>query len=332
MYYSKIIGMGMYLPDNVVTNHDLEKLMDTSDAWIVERTGIRERRFFTEGKDTTASMATEASRIAMERAGLKPQDLDAIVFATLSPDYYFPGCAPLVMRDLGISGIAGLDIRAQCGGFVYALSIADQYIRTGTWKNVLIACSEIQSNLLELSTRGRNMAVIFGDGAAAVVLTRHTEKGVGVLSTHLHADGTYAEELYMPHPGSRRKVRLTPEMLVDGSMLPYMNGNAVFKHAVLRFTEVIYEALEANGFSVEDLDLVIPHQANLRISAYIQEKLGLPDHKIFNNIQYVGNTTAASIPLAMCEAWDKGILKPGMLLCTPAFGSGFVWGSALMRM
>lgn len=322
----------MYLPENVVTNQDLEKLMDTTDAWIVERTGIHQRRFFTEGKDTTASMATEASRMALEHAGMRPSQLDAIVFATLSPDYYFPGCAPLVMRDLGISGIAGLDIRAQCGGFIYALSVADQYIRTGMYKNVLVACSEIQSNILELSTRGRNMAVIFGDGAASVVLTRHEEQGKGVLSTHLHADGTYAEELYMPHPGSRRKVRLTPEMLEDGSMLPYMNGNAVFKHAVVRFLEVIYEALEAHNFSVQDLDLVIPHQANLRISNYIQQQLGLPDEKIYNNIQWVGNTTAASIPLAMCEAWEKGILKPGMLLCTPAFGSGFVWGSALIRM
>lgn len=322
----------MYLPENVVTNQDLEKLMDTTDAWIVERTGIHQRRFFTEGKDTTASMATEASRMALERAGMRPSQLDAIVFATLSPDYYFPGCAPLVMRDLGISGIAALDIRAQCGGFIYALSVADQYIRTGMYKNVLVACSEIQSNILELSTRGRNMAVIFGDGAASVVLTRHEEQGKGVLSTHLHADGTYAEELYMPHPGSRRKVRLTPEMLEDGSMLPYMNGNAVFKHAVVRFMEVIYEALEAHNFSVQDLDLVIPHQANLRISNYIQQQLGLPDEKIYNNIQWVGNTTAASIPLAMCEAWEKGILKPGMLLCTPAFGSGFVWGSALIRM
>ncbi|MCS6979470.1 MAG: ketoacyl-ACP synthase III [Flavobacteriales bacterium] len=332
MFLSKIVGMGMYLPENVVTNQDLEKLMDTTDAWIVERTGIHQRRFFTEGKDTTASMATEASRMALERAGMRPSQLDAIVFATLSPDYYFPGCAPLVMRDLGISGIAALDIRAQCGGFIYALSVADQYIRTGMYKNVLVACSEIQSNILELSTRGRNMAVIFGDGAASVVLTRHEEQGKGVLSTHLHADGTYAEELYMPHPGSRRKVRLTPEMLEDGSMLPYMNGNAVFKHAVVRFMEVIYEALEAHNFSVQDLDLVIPHQANLRISNYIQQQLGLPDEKIYNNIQWVGNTTAASIPLAMCEAWEKGILKPGMLLCTPAFGSGFVWGSALIRM
>lgn len=332
LYRSKIVGMGMYLPENVVTNHDLEQLMDTSDAWIVERTGIRERRFFTEGKDTTATMAAEASRMALDRAGLKAQDIDAVVFATLSPDYYFPGCGVLLLRELEIVGIPAFDLRQQCAGFVYALSLADAYIRLGYYKNVLIACSEIQSNLLELSTRGRNMAVIFGDGAAAVVLTRHQEDGQGVLSTHLHADGIYAEELYMPHPGSRRKVRVTPQMLEDGSMLPYMNGSAVFKHAVVRFMEVIFEALEANGLQVEDLDMVIPHQANLRISKYIQEQLQLPDEKIYNNIQWVGNTTAASIPLAMCEAWEKGLLRPGMLVCTPAFGSGFLWGSALIRM
>jgi 3-oxoacyl-[acyl-carrier-protein] synthase-3 len=331
MYFSKITGTGFYVPENVVTNKDLTAYMDTTEEWIVERTGILERRFVTPGKDTTSTMAAEACKKALDDAGLTPQDIDAVVFATLSPDYYFPGCGVLLLKHLNIPGKAALDVRAQCGGFVYALSVADQYIRTGMYKRVLVACSEVQSNILELSTRGRNIAVIFGDGAGAVVLEAHQEKGKGVLSTHLHGDGTFAEELFLRHPGACQNPRITEEMLANGSMLPHMNGNLVFKHAVVRFEEVITEALEHNGYTKDDLNLLIPHQANLRISNYIQERFGLSDDRVYNNIQRYGNTTAASIPIALSEARSEGRVNEGDLVCFAAFGSGFIWASALVR-
>lgn len=331
MHNSKIIGMGRYLPENIVTNADIAKLIDTSDEWIVERTGIRERRFITPGKDTTSTMAYEASLKALKMANLEASDIDAVVFSTLSPDYYFPGCALLLLKHLGQVGKAAIDVRAQCGGFIYALSVADQYIKTGMYKRVLVACSEVQSNIMEMSDRGRNMAVIFGDGAGALILEAHDEKGVGVLSTHLHSDGSFAEELMMKHPGAVQTPRITPEMLEDGSMLPHMNGNLVFKHAVVRFEEAINEALQYSNYTIDDMDLLIPHQANLRISNYIQSRYGLPDEKVFNNIQKYGNTTAASIPIALNEAWEQGFVKPGSLVCFAAFGSGFIWGSALVR-
>lgn len=331
MHHSKIVGIGHYVPENVVTNEDMTQFMDTTSEWIVERTGIHERRFVKHGEETTSTMAAKAALIALEKAGLQAADIDAVVFSTLSPDYYFPGCSVLLMKHLGISGQAAIDVRAQCGGFIYALSVADQYIKTGMYKKVLVACAEVQSNLFEMSTRGRNMAVIFGDGAGAVVLQAHDEKGQGVLSTHLHADGNFAEELFMEHPGARRMPRITPEMIEDGSMLPHMNGNLVFKHAVVRFEEAINECLAFNGYTINDLDLLIPHQANLRISNFIQGRYGLPDEKVFNNIQRYGNTTAASIPIALSEAWAEGRVKPGSLVCFAAFGSGFIWGSALVR-
>jgi 3-oxoacyl-[acyl-carrier-protein] synthase-3 len=331
MFHSKITGVGHYVPENIVTNKDLMQYMDTTEEWIVERTGIEQRRFVTPGKDTTSSMGTEAARMALDKAGLTPRDIDAVVFATLSPDFYFPGCAVLVLKNLGLVGKAAFDVRSQCSGFVSALSLADQYIKTGMYKRVLVVCAEVQSNMIELSTRGRNMAVIFGDGAGAVVLEAHDEEGKGVLSTHIHADGNFAEELLMRHPGACRNPRLTPEMLGSDEMLPYMNGNLVFKHAVVRFEEVINEALETNGYSVDDLDLLIPHQANLRISNFIQNRYGLPDEKVFNNIRKYGNTTAASIPIALSEAYAEGRIKPGFLVCFAAFGSGFIWSSALVR-
>lgn len=331
MFHSKITGVGHYVPENVVTNEDLTKVMDTTNEWIVERTGIHERRFITPGKDTTSTMAHQAAIKALEKANLKAEDIDAIVFSTLSPDYYFPGCALLLMKHLGISGIAPIDVRAQCGGFIYALSVADQYIKTGMYKRILVACSEVQSNIMELSDRGRNMAVIFGDGAGVVILEAHEEKGKGILSTHLHGDGNFAEELMMRHPGACQQPRITPEMLEDGSMLPHMNGNLVFKHAVVRFEEVINESLAFNGYTINDVDLLIPHQANLRISNFIQQRYGLPDEKVYNNIQRYGNTTAASIPIALSEAMEEGRVKPGSLLSFAAFGSGFIWGSALVR-
>jgi 3-oxoacyl-[acyl-carrier-protein] synthase III len=331
MYNSKILGVGHYVPERVITNQDLTQWMETSDEWIQERTGIKERRFFDPEKDTVANMAARASRVALERAGLTAENIDCIVFATITPDYYFPGSGVLMQRELGIPGIPAIDIRNACSGFIYGLSIADQFIKTGMYQNVLVIGAEIQSSALDLSSRGRNMAVIFGDGAGAAVVSRAKEGEKGILSTHLHADGTYAEELYLKDPGSSRKERITHEMVDGTSFFPYMNGNAVFKHAVTRFSEVIQEALDHNNLTKEDIDLLIPHQANLRISNFLQQQLGLDEEKVFNNIMHYGNTTAASIPIAMSEAFEQGKLKSGDLLCLAAFGSGFTWASALLK-
>lgn len=331
MYSTQIIGVGHYVPENIITNKDLEKYMNTTDEWITERTGIKERRFFTEGKDTTATMGVKAAELAIQRAGIDKKEIDFIIFSTLSPDYYFPGSGVLLQRILELQPIGALDVRAQCSGFIYGLSVADQFIKTGMYKTILLVGSETQSNFIELSDRGRSMAVIFGDGAGAVVLHRCEQPQKGILSTHLHADGTYAEELMCQHPGTQRKQRITPEMLTDGSLLPYMNGNMVFKHAVVNFEAVIREALEANQLQPDDIDLLIPHQANLRISQYIQKQFGFPDEKVFNNIQKYGNTTAASIPIALSEAWEQGLVSNGKLVCMAAFGSGFTWSSALVR-
>ncbi|MCX2741479.1 3-oxoacyl-ACP synthase III family protein [Pontibacter anaerobius] len=331
MRNSKIAGVGHYVPENVVTNKDLEKIMDTSDEWIRERTGIVERRYFQEGVDTTANMGAAASRKAIQMAGLEPKDIDMIVFATLSPDYLFPGSGVLLQRELGLKEIPALDVRNQCSGFIYALSVADQFIKTGMYNNVLVVGSEIHSTGLDFSTRGRGVSVIFGDGAGAVVLVPSESEDRGILSTHLHADGEFAEELAVTAPNSNKKERLTHEMIDDGSIYPYMNGNMVFKHAVTRFPEVIEEALNKNGYKPEDIDLLVPHQANLRITSYIQQKMGLPAEKVMSNIQKYGNTTAASVPIALSEAYEEGRIKEGDLVCLAAFGSGFTWASALIR-
>jgi 3-oxoacyl-[acyl-carrier-protein] synthase III len=331
MRNSKIAGVGHYVPEKVVTNQDLEKLMDTSDEWIRERTGIQERRYFQEGVDTTSNMGAKASMKALEMAGLKPEDVDMIVFATLSPDYVFPGSGVLMQREMGLKEIPALDVRNQCSGFVYALSVADQFIKTGMYDNILVVGSEIHSNGLDFSTRGRNVSVIFGDGAGAVVLTPSESTERGILSTHLHADGEFAEELAVIDPGSTKKYRLTHEMIDEGTIYPYMNGNQVFKHAVTRFPEVIEEALNKNGYKASDVDMLIPHQANLRITSYIQQKMGLPAEKVMSNIHKYGNTTAASVPIALSEAVQEGRIKEGDLVCMAAFGSGFTWASALIR-
>lgn len=329
--FSRIAGVGHYVPQNVVTNQDLAQVMPTSDEWIVERTGIRERRYFTEGVDTVASMGAAASRMACERAGIAISEVEMIVFATITPEYFFPGSGVLLQRELGLPGIPALDIKMQCSGFIYALSVADQFIKTGMYKTILVVGGEIQSNAIVHSEEGRNMAVIFADGAGAVVLQASESNDHVLISTHLHSDGTHAEELYMRNPGSLKKSRLTHEMLDNGEMLPHMNGPVVFKHAVVRFMEVIQEALTANALQKEDIDMLIPHQANLRISEYIREKLQFSEDKVYNNIQRYGNTTAASIPIAMSEAWQEGKIKPGDLVCLAAFGSGFTWASALIR-
>lgn len=348
MTRSKIAGIGMYVPEHVVTNHDLMKYMDTSDEWIQERTGIKERRYAHRTQETTTTMAVEASKIALERAGITSQDVDFIVFATLSPDYYFPGCGVLVQRAMKMREIGALDIRNQCSGFLYALSVADQFIKTGMYKNILVIGSEKHSFGLDFSTRGRNVSVIFGDGAGAVVLQPTQKENQGILSTHLYSDGESAELLAMYNPGTHANhwtgqkladfndaeiadMFMSHEMIDKAQLFPYMDGPAVFKKAVVKFPEVITEALQANSSKPSDLKLLVPHQANLRIAQFVQQKLGLRDDQVQNNIQKYGNTTAASIPLALCEAWEEGKIKEGDLICLAAFGSGFTWASALLR-
>lgn len=348
MLRSKIAGIGKYVPANVVTNNDLLKYMDTSDEWIQERTGIKERHYAHRTEETTTTMGVEAAKIAIERAGTTPQDIDFIVFATLSPDYYFPGCGVLLQRALKMKEIGALDVRNQCSGFVYALSVADQFIKTGMYKNILVVGAEKHSFGLDFSTRGRNVSVIFGDGAGAVVLQPTEDSDQGILSTHLHSDGNNAEILAMYNPGTHAnhwtsekyaefdnaeigQMFFSHAMLDKAQVFPNMDGPAVFKVAVEKFPQVIKEALDKNGLQTSDLRLLIPHQANLRISQFVQKKMGLRDDQVKNNIQHYGNTTAASIPIALCEAWEEGTIKRGDLICLAAFGSGFTWASALLR-
>jgi 3-oxoacyl-[acyl-carrier-protein] synthase-3 len=331
MRKSRVAGVGHYLPERIVTNEDLSKMMDTNNEWIVERTGIQERRWFTPGVDTVTSMSLHASKLAIERSGIQTAEIDFIVFATVTPDYFIPGNGVLLQRELGLQGIGALDIRNACSGFLYGLSVADQFIKTGMYRCVLVVGAEIQSSALDKSNNGRSSSVIFADGAGAAVLKVCESHENGILSTHLHADGDYAEELYVKDPGSSRKERLSAELIEGGSFNMQMNGSTVFKHAVVKFEEVIREALHVNGKNEKDIDLLIPHQANLRISHFIQEKMGLPDEKVFNNIMYYGNTTAATIPIAMSEAWEQGRIKEGSLICLAAFGSGFSWASALLN-
>jgi 3-oxoacyl-[acyl-carrier-protein] synthase-3 len=333
MFHSKISGLGFYVPDNVVTNDDLSKIMDTNDEWIQERTGIQERRHIIRGEDTTTSMGVKAAKIAIERSGLSNDDIDFIVFATISPDYYFPGPGVELQKELGMKTIGALDIRNQCSGFVYALSVADQFIKTGMYKNILVVASEVQSLGLDMTTRGRGVSVIFGDGAGAAVLSRSNDNS-RILSTHLHSEGEHAKELAVLAPGMGG--RWVTDILADNnpddeSYYPYMNGQFVFKHAVVRFSEVINEGLQANNLKVSDIDMLIPHQANLRISQFIQKKFGLNDEQVFNNIQKYGNTTAASIPIALTEAWEQGKIKKGDTVVLAAFGSGFTWASAIVK-
>ena len=334
MYHSKITGLGFYVPDHVVTNADLAQLMDTNDEWIQERTGIKERRHVIRGEDTTTSMGVKAARGAIERAQIDKEAIDFIIFATLSPDYYFPGPGVLVQRELGLKTVGALDIRNQCSGFIYALSIADQYIKTGMYQNVLIIGSELHSQGLDMTTRGRGVSVIFGDGAGAAIVSREVDNTKGILSTHLHSEGQYAEELALIAPGMGK--RWVTDIIQDNdpndeSYFPYMNGQLVFKNAVVRFTEVINEGLQANDLAVTDIDMLIPHQANLRIAQFIQQKFRLNDSQVYNNIMRYGNTTAASIPIALTEAWEQGKIKSGDLVVLAAFGSGFTWGSAIIR-
>ncbi len=343
-----VAGVGKYLPQQVVTNNDLIKYMETTDAWIQERTGIQERRFANRTEETTTTMGVAAAQQAIERAGTSAQEIDFIIFATLSPDYYFPGCGVLLQRAMQMREIGALDIRNQCSGFLYALSVADQFIKSGMYKNILVVGSEKHSFGLDFTTRGRNISVIFGDGAGAVVLQATDEPGTGILSTHLHSDGNSAELLAMYNPGTHAnhwadknyahfdeaeigQMFMSHQMIDGAQNYPYMDGQSVFKKAVVKFPEVIMEALHKNGLTPADIHLLIPHQANLRISQFVQQKLQLADSQVYNNIQKYGNTTAASVPIALCEAWEKGMIEKGNLVCLAAFGSGFTWGSALIR-
>lgn len=334
MYQTKIAGLGSYYPENVVTNDDLAKKMDTSDEWIRERTGIQERRHIKKGDgNTTAKMGVKAAKVALERADIAKDDIDLIVFATLSPDYYFPGSGVEVQNEMDIHTCPALDVRNQCSGFVYGLSVADQFIKTGMYKNILLIGSENHSGGLDMTSRGRSVSVIFGDGAGAAVLTRDERKGQGILSTHLHSQGKHALELSLRAPSTNFWV---PELMEkdpqeDIPYFPYMNGQFVFKHAIQRFSEVIQEGLKTNELSVDDIDLLIPHQANLRISEFIQKKFRLGDDRVYNNIQRFGNTTAASIPIALTEAWEQGKVKEGDTVVLAAFGSGFTWASAVIN-
>ncbi len=348
MQKSKIAGIGMYVPPTVYTNDDLKRFMDTTDEWIVERTGIKERRFAHRTQETTTTMAVEAAKIAIERAGTTAQEIDFVVFATLSPDYYFPGCGVLVQRALKMKEVGALDVRNQCSGFLYALSVADQFIKTGMYKNILVIGSEKHSFGLDFSTRGRNVSVIFGDGAGAVVLQPATTEGQGILSTHLHSDGESAEILAMYNPGTHAnywqeqayasfddaaigEMFMSHNMIDDAQNFPFMDGPSVFKKAVVKFPEVIMEALTANSYTPANLNMLIPHQANLRIAQFVQQKLALTNEQVYNNIDKYGNTTAASVPIALCEAWEQGKIKDGDLVCLAAFGSGFTWASALIK-
>ena len=335
MYHSKISGLGYFVPENIVTNDDLSKIIDTNDEWIQERTGIKERRHVVKGSgETTTSMGVKAAKIAIERSGVSSDDIDFIVFATISPDFYFPGPGVALQKELGLKTVGALDIRNQCSGFVYALSIADQYIKTGMYKNILIVGSELQSFGLDMTNRGRGVSVIFGDGAGAAVISRSDDEVSRVLSTHLHSEGEHAKELAVLAPGMGG--RWITDILADNdpedeSYFPHMNGQFVFKNAVVRFSEVINEGLQANNLQVSDIDMLIPHQANLRISQFIQKKFGLSDDQVFNNIQKFGNTTAASIPIALTEAWELGKIKKGDTVVLAAFGSGFTWASAIIK-
>jgi 3-oxoacyl-[acyl-carrier-protein] synthase-3 len=357
MPYSTITGIGHYVPKNVVTNQDLTKVMETSDEWIRERTGIEERRYIDRTKETTTTLAVEASLKAIADAGIDKNDIDFIIFATLSPDYYFPGAGVLLQRELGIAGteIAALDIRAQCSGFVYGMTTADVYIKSGMYKKILVVGAEVHSVGLDFTTRGRNVSVIFGDGAGAVIVEATEDKEKAILATSMHSDGTYAEKLSYMYPGSHGGYFLkkydiegfdveydlenneyggvfwNQDMLDKGQVAPYMEGQAVFKMAVRKFPEVIMETLTKAGLGIGDLDILIPHQANLRINQFVQKTMGLRDEQVYNNIMRYGNTTAASIPIALSEARDEGRVKKGDVVVLAAFGAGYTWGSIVMK-
>ncbi len=326
---ARILATGRALPPRVVRNEDLTRLMDTSDEWIVQRTGIRERRYAEPGTGA-AALGAEAARIALEKAGISPRDVDLVVFATLSADFFFPGSGVLLQEMLGMDTVGALDVRTQCTGFVYGLSVAEAYVKGGFHDRVLVVGAEVHSCGLDFSTAGRDVTVIFGDGAGAAVVGP-AEPGRGILSSHLHSEGKYAKELILEIPSSRRTPMLSADLIAEGKHYPHMNGRYVFTHAVRRFPEAIRESLAANGLATEDLSLVIPHQANLRITQAVAGALGVGPERVYSNIERYGNTTAASIPIALDECLEQGRIRDGDLVCLAAFGSGFTWGANLIR-
>tara|TARA_B100000575_G_scaffold293906_1_gene306983 strand:+ start:6878 stop:7846 length:969 start_codon:yes stop_codon:yes gene_type:complete len=321
--------MGHCVPDRVVTNDDLAEFIETSNEWIVQRTGIEERRWV-EGNVGAADLAFDATKDALAEAGMKASDLDMIIFATLSPDVTFPGSSCILQKMLGVPGIATLDIRNQCTGFVYGLSIADQFIKTGMMNNVLVVGGEVHSSGLDMSTRGRDVTVLFGDGAGVAIVSA-TDGENRIIDSKLHADGTHYDVLMVEAPASRLNPRLTPEMLEEGRHYPKMDGRQVFRNAVTAMPAVVHEVLEPHGFTVEDISMLIPHQANLRINQMVQRSLGLSDDQVFNNIMKYGNTTAASIPIALHEAIQAGKVHEGDVVVLTAFGAGLTWGANLIR-
>jgi len=325
-----ISGTGYYLPPRVVTNEELSNYMDTSNEWILERTGIQERRYVEPGEGPS-DIAIPATEQALKAAGITVNDIDFIIFATSTPDYYAPGSGCLLQEKMGFGEIGALDIRVQCSGFVYGLSIAEQYIRTGMFKHILLIGAEVQSTAMNLTTEGRDTAVIFGDGAGAAIISA-TEEDRGILSTHLHTDGRYVKELWLEAPASKAgHPRISRNDLDEGKQYLKMNGREVFRHAVTRFPEVINEALETNNIKKEDIKLLIPHQANLRITQMIQKKMGLKDNQVMSNIHKFGNTTAGTIPIALGEAIEEGRINKGDIVVFASFGSGFSWASAVMK-
>jgi len=329
MQRAYILGTGFYVPDRVVTNDELARHMDTTDEWIRQRTGIERRRYAPDDVGC-GELAYRASLKALENAGVARESLDCIILATLSPDYHFPGSACVLGDKLGLPGVPAIDIRAQCSGFIYSLSVADNFVRGGQYRRILVVGSEKHSMALEFADRGRDVTVLFGDGAGAV-LVGPTDEDRGILSTHLHADGRYADSLWLECPGSAHPRWVTPDMLEEGRTFPKMKGRSVFKVAVEVLPQVITEALEKNGMGLEDIDLFIYHQANLRIIESVSMRMGIPPEKIYNNIQEYGNTTAGSIPIALHEAVEKGLLRKGQHALLASFGSGFTWASAVLR-
>lgn len=333
---AKISGVGSYVPKNVFTNRDLETMLDTSDEWIQQRTGIKKRHWVDDGQ-TNTDLAYEAALKAIDAAGINKEQIGMIIVATLSPDHDFPGSACFLQDRLGLPGIAALDIRQQCTGFLYGLSIAEKFISSGTYEHVLLVGSEIHSKGLDRTPRGRAVSVLFGDGAGAAVVSKTQLKDkkseAHIMGVHLHADGAFAKELWVPAPGNGLKgnERITQQMLEEGLHYPIMNGKTVFVHAVKRMGETLTTLCREHEIDLKDVDLFLFHQANIRINDKIGEVMGLDPAKVFNTIQDYGNTTAATIPLGMDCAIKAGALRPGMLVASAAFGSGFTWASALWR-
>ena len=328
-YNAYISGTGFNVPNNIITNEELSKYMDTSDEWIVERTGIKERRYI-DSEIGPADLSIPAVEKALLNANLTVSDIDMIIFATSTPDYYAPGSGCLIQDKMGFGNIGALDIRVQCAGFVYGLSIAEQYVKNGVFENILLIGAEVQSTAMDLTSKGRDVAVIFGDGAGAAIISR-TKADKGILSSHLHSEGKFAKELWLETPSSKLNPRISSELLDRGSHFLKMNGREVFKNAVKRFPEVIVEALNQNNYKIDDIDLLIPHQANLRITQMIQKKLKLADTQVYSNIHKFGNTTAASVPIALAEAVEKKLISDNDIVILAAFGSGFAWGSVLIK-